>query len=228
MSDYDDSFFTENFEEEELESPIEPEVIPAAPPPAAPKPASTSRPFIMAIVVLGALFALGIMAMAAYAMMIMPQRNAERQEQAAQINAQNTATSQAATQAALVLPVQDTSTSTPGGVASQVESTTTRTPVIILASSTPEADESGGVQNVLAAQDDPGRTQTVAALLTEAAGGDVLGTGTAAVSTAVVAATALPTTGFADEIGLPGLLGISALLIGVILLVRRMRAATHE
>jgi LPXTG-motif cell wall-anchored protein len=65
-------------------------------------------------------------------------------------------------------------------------------------------------------------------LLTEAAGGDVLGTGTAAVSTAVVAATALPTTGFADEIGLPGLLGISALLIGVILLVRRMRAATHE
>jgi LPXTG-motif cell wall-anchored protein len=35
----------------------------------------------------------------------------------------------------------------------------------------------------------------------------------------------LPTTGFAEDAGLPGLLGISALLIVVIFLARRMRAA---
>ncbi|NMB89552.1 MAG: hypothetical protein GYA17_14430, partial [Chloroflexi bacterium] len=63
------------------------------------------------------------------------------------------------------------------------------------------------------------RTQTVAALLTQAAqaGGGVPG------GTQQVTPTALPTAGFADEVGLPGLLGLSVLLVGVIFLVRRLR-----
>lgn len=40
-------------------------------------------------------------------------------------------------------------------------------------------------------------------------------------------ATALPTTGFADEVGLPGLLAMAAVLLIVIFLARRMRLATR-
>jgi LPXTG-motif cell wall-anchored protein len=36
----------------------------------------------------------------------------------------------------------------------------------------------------------------------------------------------LPTTGFADEVGLPGLLGLAALLIIVIVITRRLRFST--
>jgi LPXTG-motif cell wall-anchored protein len=41
----------------------------------------------------------------------------------------------------------------------------------------------------------------------------------------VATSTALPTTGFADEVGIPGLLGMAVLLIAVIFLARRLRSA---
>lgn len=66
------------------------------------------------------------------------------------------------------------------------------------------------------------RTATVQVLLTQAAMASGQTTSTLVPGTT---ATALPTTGFAEDAGLPGLLGISALLIVVIFLARRMRAA---
>jgi hypothetical protein len=49
--------------------------------------------------------------------------------------------------------------------------------------------------------------------------------GSGVIATAVPTASVLPTTGFADEFGIPGLLGLSVAMLIVIVLVRRVRAA---
>jgi LPXTG-motif cell wall-anchored protein len=67
------------------------------------------------------------------------------------------------------------------------------------------------------------RTQTVAALLTQAAGGTTNTTPGAGASAGGLTPTTLPTTGFVEEVGLPGMLGLSILLVAVIFFVRRMR-----
>lgn len=61
---------------------------------------------------------------------------------------------------------------------------------------------------------DEARTATVAALLTAAAESQ---------DTPEATATELPDTGFVDEVGLPVLGGLALLLLGVIILVRRLR-----
>jgi hypothetical protein len=79
------------------------------------------------------------------------------------------------------------------------------------------------------------RTATVAALLTQAAknlqpteGGGITAStqGAAAGATATATATALPETGFAEDAGIPGLLGIAIGLILVILIARGLRTRT--
>ena len=62
---------------------------------------------------------------------------------------------------------------------------------------------------------DPAATATVAALLTQQAGG-----------TLVPTATALPDTGFADDVGVPGLLLITGVLMVIIILSRRLRTSS--
>jgi LPXTG-motif cell wall-anchored protein len=57
----------------------------------------------------------------------------------------------------------------------------------------------------------------VAALITQ---------GAAAAKTPVVTSTALPQTGFAEDVGLPGLLGVAVVLVVVIFLTRRLRTAS--
>jgi LPXTG-motif cell wall-anchored protein len=44
-------------------------------------------------------------------------------------------------------------------------------------------------------------------------------------ATIVAQPSALPNTGFADEVGLPGLVGLTIILLAVILFTRRARAA---
>jgi hypothetical protein len=43
--------------------------------------------------------------------------------------------------------------------------------------------------------------------------------------TTILTSTALPTSGFADEVGAPGLLALAVVLVVVIFLVRRLRMA---
>jgi hypothetical protein len=86
MSDIDDNML-EDFEEE----PIAPASKPAAP---------ANRNFFIAIAVIGALFLLSLIGLAVYGAVVLPQQSAARREQAAAINAQNTATALAATQLA--------------------------------------------------------------------------------------------------------------------------------
>jgi LPXTG-motif cell wall-anchored protein len=57
--------------------------------------------------------------------------------------------------------------------------------------------------------------------------GGAVGTSYPGQGTPQPTATALPSTGFADEVGLPGLLGMAAIMLVVIFLARRVRLVTH-
>jgi len=67
----------------------------------------------------------------------------------------------------------------------------------------------------------------VQALLTQAALAQTQAAQQLLTQTATPTATGLPDTGFADDIGAPTLLGMAALLIVVIFVARRLRAATN-
>jgi LPXTG-motif cell wall-anchored protein len=198
MSDLNDNQF-EDFEEE---SPTPPED--------SGKP-SGNRNFIIAIGVLGGISLLILIVLIIVGLVILPAQSKARKEQAALVNAQNTATSQAATQIAFA-KAQATKTPTATNLPSA-------TPVVAIATATPETIITVGTPVV--AQDLSARTQTVAALLTQAAGGNGTATPTAK-------ATALPTTGFADEVGLPVLFGLALLLVVVIFVVRRLRLSSSS
>ena len=176
---------------------------------------SSNRTFMLVIGILGAIFLIALIVLAVYALFIMPQRSAAQQEQAAQINAQNTATAYAVTEMALYQEQALTGTAIalanlePSPTSVVVFPTNTPTPLLALAAESEETQEAIG-------GDLYARTQTVAALLTQAASGGQTTT------------TALPTTGFADDVGLPGLLGLAILLIGVIFLARRLRMSTSQ
>jgi len=217
MTDFDDNIFDE-FEEEPIPEPEqEPEGNKSA----------GNRTFVIAAGALGAIFLLALIALIVYAVIIVPQRNAARLEQAAQINAQNTATSVAATEFVFVQQLALTPSETP--VPEDTEPPTP-TSVVVFATETPEAVLDTAQEPVLAADSElNARTATVAALLTMAAGGTSPAdlTATSGAGTPSASPTALPTTGFADEVGLPALLGIAVLLLGVIVLARRLRIAAN-
>ena len=202
MSEFNDNQF-EEFEEEPQGSPE-------------PSRSGGNRNFILAIGILGAISLLTLIVLIVVGLVILPARNAARLQQAAVINAGNTATAQAATQLALAmqqtLSVVPTETMTPS--ASPVPSST---PVVAIATATLAPTTALGTP--LSQQDLSARTQTVAALLTQAAGGT---------RTPTQRSTALPTTGFADEVGLPALIGLAVLLVVVIFLVRRVRMSSSS
>ena len=207
MSNYDDNMFEdfdafEGFEEEQ-------------PSGHAPKPKKSNRNFWIAIGVIGVFVLLIVAAMAAYMLVIYPQQRQQQLEAAAQINAQNTMTVQAATEIAFAQA--QLLTPSPTMVIPTEEAT--NTPVVVFPTATEEPSMAAG--DIEGAGGDLFyRTQTVAALLTLAAGGEL--------STATpdgLTTTALPTTGFADEVGLPGLFGLALVLLGVVFVVRRLRSA---
>lgn len=176
---------------------------------------SKNRTFLIAVGILGAVFLIAVIALIVFGVIILPQSAAERREAAAQINAQNTAAAMAATELSYVFQQQQLTPTIP-----PVETVApTHTPVVVFPTETlaPGMLEAGG--EMMAGAADQARTATVAALLTLAAGGTI-GEPTSA------APTALPTAGFADDVGLPGMVGIAALLIGVIFLVRKYRLST--
>ena len=175
-----------------------------APPPSG----HDNRGFILVVSILGGLFLIALLVMAAYLVIVLPRSRAAQSTQAAQINLANTATVKA-----LTLGVSaPQKTSTPLLPAATFTSTTvvksSSTPVVAKATNTSEA----GQGNV-----DP-RTATVSALLTQAA--------QAKLTSTLPTSTALPSTGFAEDVGIPSLLGLALLLVVVIFIVRRMRAST--
>ncbi len=183
-----------------------------------------NRPFLIAIGILGTIL---VIALAAFLYTLFsrgPQQSAQSSEQAKTIVAYNTQVAGTAT-ADTVMALQARATAdaiakapppspTPPPPAATPTSvlaipTATRTPIPTLSSES--------------------ITRTAVALTLGVGGSGAISTSapTLGPGTGTPVPTALPTTGFADEVGLPGLLGVSAVLLFVIILARRTRLSTR-
>lgn len=163
---------------------------------------SNNRTFIIVASILGAIAVIALICIIVYASVIRPLNQNNDATQVALLNAQNTEVAFQITQTLLAKSFTNTPTIT--NTPLPPTATLTPTPVVAVPTNTSVVAEVGA------------RTATVSALLTEAA---------VAQKTLVPTSTALPSTGFADDVGLPGLLGFAVLLITVIFLARRLRTA---
>ena len=173
---------------------------------------ASNRTFLIVAGVLAALIVVSIVCMALYALVYVPQRADADATKVAEVNAQNTRVALAAAQTEEASRFTNTPTMT------LIPPTATTTPTSVVAVPT---DEAGSPTP-------NSRTATVAALLTQAAEAQLTITGTPS---------ALPDTGFMDEIvvpgvgnlalviGVPGLIIVSLVLVGVIILARRLRSS---
>ncbi len=169
----------------------------------------SNRTFLIVAGILGGILLIALLAIAAYAVLYLPSRDTGQQTQVAEINATNTAVAEEAQLTAIAKQVTMTPTFT-------ATSPPTNTPTMIPSStSTPVLAPT----NTPDGTDDPAATETVAALLTQQAGGG----GTTPIPTA----TALPDTGFADDFGVPGLVLVAGVLMVIIILSRRLRTSTN-
>ena len=192
---------------QDSEEPAQPEPSPKKEKPRKPK---GSRNFWVAAGVLAVLFILMIGVLSLLSIFVLPRMESSRLQEAALINAHNTATIAAATNQAVVL-AGEIITPTP-----TMTEEPTSTPVIILFTESPATNtpESGiGAEAEAAAQ-----TSTAAAILAQATVQDPTAT-----LTITPTPTALPDTGLADKMGMPGLVGIALALVVIIFLVRKVR-----
>jgi len=206
MSDQYDENLMEPFEEESPEPENDPEQEPQK---------NGGKSFGLIVALIG-LITLAVVVVGVV-LLFFRMRGNNALEEAAQINAQNTMTVQAATQQAYENNLKLTPSAT---LKEQVAATLT--PVLVMPTSTPEVAKADTTVVVVGAEDP--RTATVAALLTQAA---VLDPTAAAAATLTAQPTALPTTGFADQVGLPGLFGLGVLALVVIFLARRLRTSAR-
>lgn len=196
MDDFDNDFDFEEMEPMEGEGPPDEE--------------AGNRTFLLVAGIMGAILLLSLIGIAVYAMTAYPKQQASGKTQAAEVNAQNTQIaldSQGTAEAkgwtlipTNTLPPTPTDTLAPTDVPATATSKPTNTPVVAV----PQADTPSP------------HTQTVAALLTEQAAG----------ITTTPTVTQLTDTGFADQVGLPGMLVVAGILLVVIFLSRRLRKSS--
>jgi cytoskeletal protein RodZ len=170
----------------------------------------SNRTFLIVAGILGGILLIALLAIAAYAVLVLPGREPGAQTQAAEIIATNTAIAEQAQLTAIAKQVTTTPTSTatlPPSNTPTLTPSNTATPVLAPTNTPMPSDGTP----------DPAATETVAALLTQQAGGG---------ATLVPTATALPDTGFADDFGVPGLVLVAAVLVVIIILSRRLRTST--
>lgn len=182
---------------------------------------SGNRNFWIALGILAAVFVVVVIILTIIAFVVVPQNRQARLEEAALINAHNTATAMAATEFALTQTKLAIPTATPIPTDTLEPSAT---PVVVMNTDTPVPSPTEE-REVEAPVDDAGRTATVAALLTQAANG---GTPVSTEQGGGPTPTALPQSGLVEDVGMPGLLGIGLLLIVVIFLVRRLRLSSSS
>jgi len=190
LNNYDyDPFDQEDFQEE-----LKPE----------PQKKPGNRNFMIILIVLGAVFLLALLALILFAPKYIASQRSAQMEQAALINAANTATAMAgvAQQNQQLTEEALTATALVPTVAP------TRTPTVVVPTQTPVVAGTGLSVEEMA---------TVSALQTKMA----------AQGTAVVTPTELPETGFAEDVGLPTMAGIAAFLIIIIIFIRNLRLASH-
>jgi hypothetical protein len=209
MSDYDDDDLDEEVESEAVEQ--EEGAAPA-----------NNRNFLMALGILGGIFLLLIIGLAVL-YLTRPRTspdtaNIDATNQAIYIA--NTQTAGAATQAANLL-LTPSATLTP--TVTQVPPTATNTRVVAQPSAT-DTLAPGAAALITVTPNIQTRTATLGAVLTQNAKQTL--TRTAAIRLTLTA-TALPTTGFAEDVGLPGLFGLAVGLVLLIVLVRRLRLTSQ-
>jgi len=175
----------------------------------------SNKTFWLVVGVIASVFVLAVVVIIIF-VIVNRNRAGEYTQQAAQINAQNTAIAQQATD----IYVQEIRRMTEKAV---MPPTWTPTVVVVIATSTPQPTATSGV---LAEGDSAARTATVAAFLTAVAQGSPTVPPTPGPGTIVPTSTALPNTGFMDEVGLPGMFGVALALIFVVFVVRRLRLST--
>jgi cytoskeletal protein RodZ len=173
---------------------------------------SPNRTFITVLGVIGSIFVLAIIVLIAFVLISRSRTAARFQEQAAQINAENTAIAQAASETAVAAIQRMTEKAMPP--------TWTPTTVIARPTNTPVPTKTATVAGIA---DSAERTATVAAFLTQVAQNTTAPRTTA---TTRATSTALPSTGFVEDVGLPGLFGLALALVVIIFLARRLRAST--
>jgi hypothetical protein len=167
--------------------------------------APANRGFITAIGVMAGIFILGLVALAGYWVLGRGALANARAAEAAAIESTNAAIALAATNTSEAISQAATAKAAPTRTTAA-----TNTPVIVVATNTPRP-----TNTLIPAADDPARTATVAAFLTQSAQGTQ--------STFAPTSTALPSTGFADEVGLPGLFAVGLILLAVVFVARRLR-----
>lgn len=166
----------------------------------------SNRAFIIIAIGLIVLALVVVACLAGYALVYVPRQRQNQANQVATVNAQNTEVAKSI----LATTIAQAFTPTPEVVPTDtpLPVTPTNTPVVIIPT------------NTQAPTVDP-RTATVAALYTQAAQATM-----PSVRTPTPTSTALPSTGFADEVGAPAMLGLAILLLAVIFFARRLRSAS--
>jgi cytoskeletal protein RodZ len=179
-------------------------------PPEGPANRPSNRNFLIALGIIGGIFVIVVIALLAVVFLVLPARNAVQQQQFRAQAAANTATAQFATDQALSALLLLTPSATPVPSATPPLPTATNTPVVAPAATKTPTATSTTVPDAQKATLSAQQTQLAAGKFT---------------TTVIATSTALPTTGFADQVGLPGLLGLGAALILIVFLARRMRMA---
>lgn len=181
---------------------------------------SGNRTFIILGIIIGIFFLCTLIAGGVYALVVLPGQQAARQEAQATVEAVNTqaAIAVAQTQEVLnytpTLPPTETPTLTP-----------TVTPLL---AGQAQATETPGV-GIVARDESADATATAAAdqaaMATQASSLQLTAT---AMPTPLASPTALSDTGFADNVGVPGLMIGTIILVAVIFLARRLREAPSK
>ncbi len=200
-----------------------------------------NRNFMIGIGVIAAILVLALIGMGVYAATVLPQSRARQAALAQTVQAENEAAAQLATQQAFVaLQAQITPSVTP--LPPTATLAPSRTPVVAVSTAEPTLkpgenkaetpDATALAAGTQAAGTTPlaggaARTATLAVLLTQAAANQQQASSTGVTVAAGATATALPNTGFADEVGLPGLFGLALGLIILILLSRTLRLSSR-
>jgi cytoskeletal protein RodZ len=182
----------------------------------APPEEASNRTFMIIAGILGVIAVLVVVCIAVYFLIQQPRNTALRENQKATLDAQNTEVAQIVNQTATsdaMAAIIAAYTSTPTQTSIPKTPTQAPTATSVLAISTTESVPTNTLSPAQA-------TATAFAAMRTS----VVMTATANAKISPTA-TALGPYGFADEVGLPTLLGVSVLLIVVIFLARRLRTA---
>ncbi|MGD8821806.1 MAG: hypothetical protein PVG63_01795 [Anaerolineales bacterium] len=162
---------------------------------------STNRPFIIMASILGGSLLLSVICLVVYALVLRPGQQSGRETEVAQQNLENTQIAETATALVLQLTPSATITQATPSVTPTLEETPTQ--VVVLPTDTP--------------------FETLPTLAPQTATEAARQTLDAIQGTVTATATALPVTGFADDVGVPTLLLLGAILVAVMFIARTLR-----